>query len=217
MGIWIRRGLWALPLYGVLTLIGTWTHQPDPTTDFQGYAEYVTTDIFLANHLVASIFGSAVGLIGMIALAAHLADTRYAGRSAVALAASVIGLVMIASVFGAAAFAQPAIGEAQLAGQANAEAFNDAVYGTPLVATVAIGILLYSAGNILLGSAIWRTEVFPRWTGVLLGASAPLIALFGLFIGQTQTVGALLLVLAGVAIARAPMRGQARRWAAVRS
>jgi hypothetical protein len=217
MGIWIRRGLWALPLYGVLTLFGTWTHQPDPTADFQGYAEYITTDIFLVNHLVGSIFGAAVGVLGMVALAAHLAGTRHAGRSAVALVLSTIGLVMIASVFGAAAFAQPAIGEAQLAGQADAEAFNDAVYGTPLVATAAIGTLLYASGSIVFGTALWRTEIFPRWTGVLLGASGPLIALFGLFIGQAQTVGAVLLVLAGVAIARAPMGSRSPRWAAARS
>ena len=92
MSIWIRRGLWALPLYGLLTFLSTLTHQPDPTTDFQGYAEYITTETFLAGHLVGSIFGSGVGALGFIALAAYLATTgASAGRTAVATALTVVG------------------------------------------------------------------------------------------------------------------------------
>jgi hypothetical protein len=218
MSIWIRRGLWALPLYGLLTFLSTLTHQPDPTADFQGYAEYITTDTFLAGHLIGSIVGSGVGALGFIALAAYLAGTRAgAARSAVATALTVVGLVMIASVFGAAAFAQPAIGEAQLGGAPNAEAFNDAVYDVPLFATASVGILLYSAGSIVFGTAIWRASALPRWTGVLLGASGPLISLFGLFIGQSQTVGSLLLLGAGLVIARTPSRQPAGHFAAAPS
>jgi hypothetical protein len=38
VGSWIRIGLWALPLYGLLTSWTTFTHQPDLNTDFEAYA-----------------------------------------------------------------------------------------------------------------------------------------------------------------------------------
>ena len=41
-----RIGLWLIPLYGALLALGTITHQPDYDTDFQAYAEYITTDRF---------------------------------------------------------------------------------------------------------------------------------------------------------------------------
>jgi hypothetical protein len=40
---WVRLGLLLLPIYGVLTFIGTFTHQPDPNTDFEAYARYLST------------------------------------------------------------------------------------------------------------------------------------------------------------------------------
>ena len=42
-----RIGLWSLPGYAVLLGLSTLTHQP-PVDDFDAYARYVATDIFLA-------------------------------------------------------------------------------------------------------------------------------------------------------------------------
>jgi hypothetical protein len=201
MHVWIRRGLWALPLYGLLTLLATLTHQPDPETEFSAFAEYVSTDRFLVSHLVGSIFGAAIGILGMVALAAHLAATAVRGRAVVALVLSVIGLTLTAGVFGAAAFGQPAVGEAQLAGQANAKQLYDAIYDTPLFITAGLGVLLYSAGGIAFGLALWRVRTLPRWSGVFFGLSAPLISIVGLSVGAAQTVGSALLLVAGLAIA----------------
>jgi hypothetical protein len=50
-----RIGLWLLPVYGILLGLSTLTHQP-PIEDFDAYARYVTTDVFLVSHLGASIF-----------------------------------------------------------------------------------------------------------------------------------------------------------------
>jgi hypothetical protein len=48
---WVRLGLLLLPIYGVLTFIGTFTHQPDPNTDFEAYARYLSTTSYLVQHL----------------------------------------------------------------------------------------------------------------------------------------------------------------------
>jgi hypothetical protein len=202
----IGIGLAALAAYGLLTFLGTLSHQPDYQTHFRDYAEYVTTTAFLLSHLVASIVGTTLGILGVIALSALLA--RAAPRLALAgLVLSVVGLAFILTVIGAAAYAQPAIGDAYLAGQeAAAERINDGVYGTATFAIALPGVLAYSLGAILLGIAIWRASSLPRWAGVLYGASAPLIAIFGLAIGIAQTFGAALLVVAVAWIAWSLLR-----------
>ncbi len=68
-------------------------------------------------------------------------------------------------------------------------------------------MLLYSAGSIAFGLALWRVRTLPRWTAVFIGLSAPLIGIIGLSLGEAQTVGSALLTVAGLAIA----------WTAVRS
>jgi hypothetical protein len=64
-----RGALWALPVWAALLFISTLTHQPDPQSDFPGFAAYVTTSQFLLSHLVGSIAGAAIGSIGVAAFA----------------------------------------------------------------------------------------------------------------------------------------------------
>ena len=212
----IRRGLWALPVFGLLTFLATLTHQPDPSTAFPAWAEYVTTDRFLVSHLLGSILGAAIGILGFVALTAHLAGTPRPGRAVLALVLTILGLTLTAAVFGAAAFAQPAIGDAQLAGQPNAKQLYDAVYDAPLFATAVPGVLLYAAGSAVFGLALWRERRLPRWTAVALGLSGVLISVFGLSIGVAQTLGSALLTAAGVAIAAAAGRRPAAESAPAR-
>lgn len=70
MRTWVRAGLWLLPVYGVLTFLATLTHQPDPQTEFESWSRYVTTGVFLVSHIFGSIFGAAVGILGLAALTA---------------------------------------------------------------------------------------------------------------------------------------------------
>jgi hypothetical protein len=63
----------------------------------------------------------------------------------------------LASVFGVAAFFQPAIGRAFLDGGGEiAVAINEDVYGGPLFLTVGLSLLLFIVGGILLGIAASR-------------------------------------------------------------
>jgi hypothetical protein len=108
-----KLGLWALPGYAVLLGLSTVTHQP-PVSDFDAYARYVTTDVFLVSHLGASIFGAGLAILGAIAVTAFLVHGRAARAAVVGLALTTITNVFMAASFGGAAFVQPGIGRAHL-------------------------------------------------------------------------------------------------------
>lgn len=196
-----RAGLWLLPIYGVLLALSTLTQQPDYKTDFRGYAEYITTDRFLVSHVGASIGGAALGVLGIVATLAFLARGRAAGGAIVGAACFIVGNVLFAALFGVAAFAQPAIGEAFLEGTSGVRELNDDVYGTPLFATAAIGFLFFLAGAILLGVAIARTDRALKWVGIGFAASLVLFVLGFLFLEIAQPVGGALFAVIGVILA----------------
>lgn len=191
---WIRIGVLALPVYGVLTLASTLTHQPDPTSDFPAYARYISTTQFRVGHLVGSIGGTALAMLGIIALVGYLSRHGVVRPALAGLVLAVVGNSLILTLFGVAAFASPAIGKAYLAGQQDVVQVNEMIYAAPLAITGVLGSLCYTAGAIFLGVAIWRSRVLPRWSGVLVAAAVPLIALVGLVIGVAQTVGSVLLI-----------------------
>jgi hypothetical protein len=160
-----RGALWALPVWAALLFLSTLTHQPDPQTDFAGFAAYVTTNQFLLSHLVGSIAGAAIGSIGVIGLMLFLQNTRAAGRAITGMVATVAGNTLTSSIFGVAAFAQTAMGRMFLAGQQNALDFYNQVYAGPLFGTALVALLLFIAGGVFTGSAIAASGRFPRWTG----------------------------------------------------
>jgi hypothetical protein len=197
-----RLGVVAIPVYGLLVFLSTLSHQPDYRTDFPAYAEYVTTSSFLVSHLVGSILGTTIGLVGVLALGVVLATTTGVRRLALrGLVLSVAGMAFIMTLFGAATFAQPAIGRAYLAGHQAAVAINSDLYGAPAVVVGLTGGLLYSAGSALLGVALWRAGRLPRWTGALYAAAVPLISIIGLVVGVAQPIGAVLIIISGAWIA----------------
>jgi hypothetical protein len=203
-GTWARTAIWALPVYGALLAIGTVTQQPDYRTDFGAYAGYVTTSTFLVSHMIASIGGAAVGLVGTAALFA-LTEHASPARAKSGFVVSVFGHVGLVSIFGVAAFAQPAIGRAFLDGErAIAEAINAGVYGRPLFATAALSLLAFVAGGILLGGAARRVGTWPRWAGVAFATAITVFAV-AVFVEVPflQPLAAIGLTVASLAIARA--------------
>ena len=160
-----RGAIWALPIWAAMLFLGTLTHQPDPQTAFGDFAAYVTTDQFLYSHLINSILGAAIGSIGVIGLMLLLQDSKAAGKAIIGMVATVSANVLASSLFGAAAFAQPAVGRAFLAGQGNALEFYNDVYAAPLFLTALLFVLLFIVGGIFTGIAITRSGRWPRWTG----------------------------------------------------
>lgn len=202
-----RQLLWLLPVHATLLGLSTLTHQPDPTTDFAGYADYVTTDAFLLSHLGASILGAGLGVVGAVAVLLHLVldGRRPSGLLGTSLFA--IGNVLLSAVFAAAAFAQPAIGRAHQAGVEEIVAVDRDVYGAPLLATAATGLLLFTSGAFLIGQAMSRRPGL-RVAGRVYAAALPVFALAGFTVLGLQPVAAFVAAAAAVVVAvRLPRSG----------
>jgi hypothetical protein len=197
-----RHGLWLLVAWAVLLLLATLTHHPDYRSHFADWSRYVTSAEFLTSHLAGSIAGAGLGALGFMALSIVLASHGALRLSIWALATFVLGDVAVVAVFGVAAFAQPAIGRAYLAGDHQVAALYDDVNGTPLFATDGPGVLLLSAGLVLYGVGVLRTRLVGRPAGWALIIGGPLFALVGVILADVvQSVGALLLLAGTIMIA----------------
>lgn len=194
--------LWLLPVYGVLLALSTLTHQP-PITDFDAYARYISTDVFLLSHLVASIGGAALAAVGVTAALVFLSRGRAVRGAATGTALTLLALVVMASAFGSAAFVQPGIGRAHLAGAPGMAALNlDTAYGPALVATIGVSTLLFLTGAIVLGTAVARTAPGLRWAGTAYAVALPLFVVTGLAGQVLQPVMGLVGALATAVVAR---------------
>ena len=196
-----RWMLWALPIWALMLLLGVATKQPDPQSQFGAFADYVTTDRFLASHLVNSILGAAIGSIGIVGLLLYLSASRAAGRALAATVAMVAGNTLTAAVFGAAAFTQPALGQAFLTGNGDALALYNDVYAAPLFGTAIVGLLLFIVGGVLAGLAVAASGLLPRWAGWLLAVSIPLFAVGSIMAAALAQAGAIGALLVGLVIA----------------
>ena len=207
----VRAGLWLLPTYGAMLALSTLSHQPSFRSDFPGYARYITTDAFLASHLALSIGSAVVGSVALLSLVIHLRTGRAATTAYVGAAVTVAANITSTAVFGAAAFAQPAIGRAYLAGMDGVEELNADIYGPTLDATASIGILLFIVGGLILGTAITRTSRGLHWMGIGYVLSMVAFLVTGVFAPEGQTVSAAALAAVSVAIAwRLPRDTSAR-------
>ncbi|GAA4959918.1 hypothetical protein [Actinoplanes utahensis] len=181
-----RIGLWALPAYGLLLGLSTWTHQPS-IDDFDAYARYITTDVFLISHLGASIFATALAVLGTAAATAFLAHGRAARTAVAGLVLTTIANVFLASTFGSATFVQPGIGRAHLAGTAGMPALNaDTAYGPTFFATALTPTFLLIVAAIVLGTAIARTDRRLRRHGIAYAVLLPAFAITGFALQPAQ-------------------------------
>jgi hypothetical protein len=199
---WIRIGLIALPISGVLTAWATITPQPNPVTEFEAWSRFVTTTEYLISHLLGTNLGIILLIFGVIALGAYLAKGGRSGRlglvaMVITIAANTLALM---SAGGWSTFAAPAIGRAYLSGIEEAMQFNP---GIDFSVIFLLSILLAFIGNVLLGIAIWRSGTLPKWSGAIWIAWAVMFYIAGvlyglLFVGgspPTQPMGAVLMAI----------------------
>jgi uncharacterized membrane protein YhaH (DUF805 family) len=196
-----RTGLWSLPLYALLLGLSTLTHQP-PVSDFDAYARYVTTDVFLISHLGASIFGAAAAVLGAVAVTAYLVRGRAARTAVVGLVLTTITNIFMAAAFGSAAFVQPGIGRAHLAGTPGMPALNaDTAYGPALFATALTSAFFLIVSAAVLGTAIARTSRRLRADGIAYPVLVAAFTLSGFFLQPVQAFAGFALAAATAALA----------------
>jgi hypothetical protein len=198
---WANIGLWFLPVYALLLALSTLTHEPDHATDFEGWSRYVTTDRFLISHIVGSIVGAALGLVGTVSAMLFLIRGRAAVTAMVGTALTIVGNALFLTIFSAAAFAQPAIGRRFLGGDATAETLYDDVYGVPLFITFGVGALLFLVGAIVFGRAVARTSPALRLAGYGYATALVLFLVSGFTVSVIQPAFGVLAMVAAVAIA----------------
>ena len=183
-----RLGLWALPAYGVLLGLGTLTHQP-PVEDFDAYARYVTTGTFLAGHVGGSVGGAGLAVLGAVAVTAYLVTGRSARAAVIGLALTTMSNVYLAATFGSAAFVQPGIGRAHLAGVPGMPALNDdTAYGPALFVVAFAAMFLLMVSAIVLGVAVARYDRRLRWEGVGYAVLIPAFVVSGQAFQAVQPV-----------------------------
>ena len=204
-----RRSLWALPVWAAMLFLGTLTHQPDPQTAFDDFATYVTTDWFLYSHLINSIMGAAIGSIGVIGLMLYLQESKATGKAIIGMVATVTSNILASSIFGVAAFAQPAMGRLFQAGQENSLDFYNNVYAAPLFITALVFVLLFIVGGIFIGIAIASSGHWPRWTGWVYAFTTTGFVLSNFLFPVGQSLTSVLLFIATVVLAwRASREGR---------
>ena len=207
---WMAIGLLGLALYGVMTFFSGLDPQPDPSTHYEAWSRFVTTDGYALEHLFLTILGTIFGIFGTIALGAYLTRSR-AGRMGLwAMVITVLGYSLFLTWGGTSTFAAPREGQAYLAGIEEFHELPIILAVTMQGLTVVVAILLGFMGNVLLGVAVWRSGILPKWAGALWVFAPVLMYIFGLVYAMTigaqatpPTVpaGALVLAISGAWIA----------------
>ncbi len=207
----IRLGALALPLAGLLALVGLYSSFQLGTGGIlsTGDNQAIVSSGYFVSQLVGNALALTLLIFGVVALYAYLANT---GQRALALGAmilSIVGIALLLSRLGVLAYTIPALSQSFLNGNTESIVIIDDIFAGPLGTIETMSLVFYSAGFILFGVAIWRSGVLPVWAGVLLAVHAPLVA--GPFSLVGSVVGSLLAVVGGGWIALSVLRQPATR------
>ena len=203
-GTVIRLGILALPVAGVLTLVGLIGryNTPNPRVAPKVAAEAASSTGYVVSQFLGNVLGLTLLIFGVLALTVYLAETSVERVALAAMILSIAGIAPIMSAMGVTTYALPVLGRAYLSGQQDAVQIVDAIFGQPLTSIFLVAFLLYAAGFILFGVAIWRSGVFPKSAAISFGVHAPLFASFIRSPPSILTfVGSLLFVIGGTLIA----------------
>jgi hypothetical protein len=217
---WIGMGLLGLPLYGALTFWSSLEPQPDPDTHHEEWARFVTTEHYVLTHVFGTGLGLLLVIFGAFALGTWLSASRSGRLGLAAMVLTIAGSGLFLLLTGVSAFTVPWEGQAYLAGiQGLSElppSFADRLFGILFL----VAILLPFIGHVLLGVAVWRSGVLPKWSGALWIAAQVLMYVLGLAyavaVGVQSTpptvpIGALLAVAGGAWMALSVLRQADRR------
>ena len=101
---------------------------------------------------------------------------------------TVLGYSLFLTWSGVSTFAKPQEGQAYLARIEEYHRLPDILANTLQGLTTMVSILLGFVGNVLLGVAVWRSGILPKWAGALWAFAPVLMYIFGLV--YALTIGA---------------------------
>src|SRR4051812_1204080 len=193
-----RLGILALPLAALLALVGQIgsLDSPGPAVGPGEGGWAMLTNNYFMSHFVGNILCLTLLMFGVIALFSYLVNTRGGHLAVWALVLSLSGITLFLSTSGVITYALPAD---------TLGIIEPALFSGPLVMVFILLFLLYSAGSILFGIAIWRCETLPSWAGVLYAVHGPLLSR-PTFPDAITLVGAMLLAIGGGWIALSILR-----------
>ena len=213
---WIGAGLLGLPIYGVLTFWTSLHPQPDPNTHYEAWSRFVTTNDYVLKHLLGTSLGTILAILGVVALGTYLARSRTGRLGLVAMVITVLGQGLFLTWVGTSTFSAPAEGQVYLAGIEEFAQRSPTFADSAQIVTILVAILLSFVGYVLLGVAIWRSGILPRWAGIAWVAAVmmlyPLGLMYAMISGvqstpRTVLVGGLLLAVSGGWMAWNVLRG----------
>ncbi|MCP8998819.1 hypothetical protein NFC73_03565 [Pseudarthrobacter sp. RMG13] len=199
---WIRAGLWALPVSWLVTAWSTLDPQPDQAKDPEAWARFVSSDAYQFSHLFGSTAGTILALFGLFAVGCSMANSRTGSLAMASMVTAVAGTALLLVPAVISTFATPAIGKAYLGGNQDVMQLE---FPASMTGAFMLGLLLAFVGTVLLGIAVWRSHVLPRWAGALWAAGAVVFYVLGVVLGQvtagsslpSQAAGAVLMAGAG--------------------
>lgn len=208
----LRLGILALPVSGVLTLAGLLGRYgtPNPRVDSEAAARTAASAGYFVSQFVGNVVGLTMLTFGILALTVLLAGTRAKNVALAAMILSILGIAPVLSALGVNTYALPVLGRAYLRGEPGTLAIVDAIFGNPLRTVFFFAFLLYAAGFILFGVAIWRSGVIRKGAAISLGIHAPLVASFARpQPSLTVALGGLLFILGATLVTLDVFRGRA--------
>lgn len=198
---WVKAGLVALPVYGLIVGYATLRPQPDQVADPEAWAQFVSRTSYLVEHIAGNVVGAVLVIMGTLALGALLWARRATRVTAWGTVLAIAGQILFMVPGTISTFATPAIGAAYLAGNRDVMQLE---FSPLLSLIVLVALLLTVVGNVLLGLAIWRVDRSLRWAAVIWIAATVIFYLLGAFLGMmttgsslpTQPIGGLLMAIA---------------------
>src|SRR3712207_726604 len=185
---WVGIGLLGLRLYGALTFFSSLDPQPDPNTHYEAFSRFVTTNGYVLKHLFLTILGTIFGIFGSIALGAYLTRSRAGHMGLVGMVITVLAYSLFLTWGGVSTFATPEEGQAYLAGMEQFHKLPPTLANTLQSAAIAVSVVLGFVGNVLLGVAVWRSGILPKWAGSLWASAPVLMYIFDVV--YAMTIGA---------------------------
>ena len=208
----IRLGVLALPLAGLLALVGLYSSVQLGTGGILATGN--NQAIISSGYFVSQLLGNGLALIllifGVMALYAYLATSSVRALALGAMVLSIFGIAPPLTGVGVLVYTIPALSRSFLNGNPESVRILDDIFAGPFSIIGTLAPLLYSAGFVLWGVAIWRSGVLPKWAGVLVAVHAPLLVLWPVSV-VGLVVGVLLAVVGGGWIALGVFRSPSVR------